>query len=432
MFSAAPYNVRGRVNDYVSQFDMAAPGTLPILNRKAVMLGLKTGVLLNCVIPEKNQFERKHYFYADMPAGYQITQQRHPIAHSGYFDIYGFKNYKKRIGISRIQLEIDSGKTCHDLNNNRSLIDLNRAGVALLEIVTEPSLTSALESQCFAEQMLMVLSENFITEGMMHVKFNFAILEGQFRVDANVSLAFNTDELGIRTEIKNLNSLRLVYNAVSYEVFRHFEILSRNGVVVNETRTVDNQGRTLPMRDKEVVTDYRFMPEPNLPFVFIKSDWIDNVKATVNWKPNYLLFITDYGMKWHEAVSIAVSFYFFLQNFLKFFVNVVHYNFEKKISKFTAILLIGQFLKGEINANVDIERELTEKKLWRITDKTEINNIAETVLQNNEATVKKFFKTQNKKLLIKLRNELIKSCGKRVDVADADAYITEALSNLKK
>ncbi|VDM40028.1 unnamed protein product, partial [Toxocara canis] len=268
MFSSAAFDEGMHVNSSVELFDMATPGTLPVLNSNCVFKGVQAGILLNCEIPRRCRFERKHYFYADMPAGYQITQQRHPIAHSGYFDYFvhspdevnHFSWYRRRTHITRIQLEIDSGKTVHDLANSRSLIDLNRAGVGLLEIVTEPELSSALEALCFVEQLRIMLAVNGICDGQMH--------RGQLRVDANISLSTEgSPVLGVRTEVKNLNSLKAVYSAINYEISRQYEILKRGGEVLNETRTVDDKGLTVPMREKEIETDYRFMPEPNLPAV---------------------------------------------------------------------------------------------------------------------------------------------------------------------
>uniref|UniRef100_A0A1I8EGH8 GatB_N domain-containing protein n=1 Tax=Wuchereria bancrofti TaxID=6293 RepID=A0A1I8EGH8_WUCBA len=179
----------------------------------------------------------------------------------------------------------------------RSLIDFNRAGVALLEIVTSPTINSALEAYCFIEQLRLTLMENDLCEGEMQ--------KAQFRVDVNISLGGdNTDNRGVRTEIKNLNSLRMVYTAVNSELGRQYEILRAGGTVLNETRTVDRYGNTIAMREKEIEMDYRFMPEPNLPPVQIKQEWIENCRLMLS-KPRYLKNIEEYGMGPEVALQIA-------------------------------------------------------------------------------------------------------------------------------
>uniref|UniRef100_A0A7N8WT98 Glutamyl-tRNA(Gln) amidotransferase subunit B, mitochondrial n=1 Tax=Mastacembelus armatus TaxID=205130 RepID=A0A7N8WT98_9TELE len=230
LFSSSPVCFSAPPNSLVSFFDASLPGTLPVLNRRCVEAAVMTGLALNCTINRKSLFDRKHYFYADLPAGYQITQQRQPIAVDGmmtYSRLEGKKGsqvIRRNVRIKQIQLEQDSGKSLHDDVHSQTLIDLNRA-------------------------------------------------EGQLRVDANVSVHRPGEPLGIRTEVKNINSVRYLARAIDYEIQRQIDVLQRGGTVQNETRAYDSKsGETIPMRDKEGLQDYRFMPEPNLPPLIVYED----------------------------------------------------------------------------------------------------------------------------------------------------------------
>lgn len=259
LFSSAPYSFGAPPNSQVSSFDASIPGTLPVLNRRCVEAAVRAAMALNCTVHEVSQFERKHYYYADMPAGYQVTQQRRPLATGGYLDFPVFvpssqRTYQRRAVLRQLQLEQDSGKSLHD----GGLVDLNRAGVGLLELVFEPCLTGGEEAASLARELLLLLRSTGVCSGKME--------EGALRVDANVSVNRPADPPGVRTEIKNLNSLRAVASAVEYEIARQIEELSQGRPVQNWTMAFDAETRrTLPMRDKEVAQDYRFLPEPNLP-----------------------------------------------------------------------------------------------------------------------------------------------------------------------
>ncbi|CAG9795824.1 unnamed protein product [Diatraea saccharalis] len=264
LFSGAQNTFGGVVNNCVSLFDAAIPGTLPVLNRKCVEFGIMTALALSCKINEVSTFDRKHYFYADLPAGYQITQQRAPLASDGIinFQVYtpGIhkKPYKKSSKIKQIQLEQDSGKSLHDEELKRSLVDLNRAGAPLIELVFEPDLEDGEEAAALVKELLLVVQRLGTCSGRME--------EGALRVDANVSLRRPGAPLATRTEIKNIGSVRGVAGAIRYEIDRQRKILETGGCIINETRSWDAANRvTIAMRDKEVVQDYRYMPEPNLP-----------------------------------------------------------------------------------------------------------------------------------------------------------------------
>ncbi|XP_017316574.1 glutamyl-tRNA(Gln) amidotransferase subunit B, mitochondrial [Ictalurus punctatus] len=268
LFSSSRVGFSAPPNSHVSFFDASLPGTLPVLNRRCVEAAVMTGLALNCRINTKSLFDRKHYFYADLPAGYQITQQRVPIAVNGSLS-FSYLGGKKRsetmtksVRVRQIQLEQDSGKSLHDDQRSRTLIDLNRAGVGLMEVVMEPDMCCGEEAAAAVRELQLILQTLGTCQGNM--------AEGQLRVDANVSVHHPGEPLGVRAEVKNINSARFVARAIDYEIQRQIEVLESGGTVLNETRAFDSKtGTTVSMRDKEGLQDYRFMPEPNLPPLFV-------------------------------------------------------------------------------------------------------------------------------------------------------------------
>ncbi|XP_008142268.2 glutamyl-tRNA(Gln) amidotransferase subunit B, mitochondrial isoform X1 [Eptesicus fuscus] len=264
LFSGSQVHFAAPPNSLVSFFDASLPGTLPVLNRRCVEAAVMTGLALNCHINKKSLFDRKHYFYADLPAGYQITQQRLPIAVKGslaYSVCVGKTRSQvinKTVRIKQIQLEQDSGKSLHDDLRSQTLIDLNRAGVGLLEVVLEPDMSCGEEAATAVRELQLILQALGTSQANM--------AEGQLRVDANISVHHPGEPLGVRTEVKNLNSARFLAKAIDYEIQRQIEELENGGEILNETRSFDYKlGCTVPMRDKEGKQDYRFIPEPNLP-----------------------------------------------------------------------------------------------------------------------------------------------------------------------
>ncbi|XP_075705803.1 glutamyl-tRNA(Gln) amidotransferase subunit B, mitochondrial isoform X2 [Rhinoderma darwinii] len=264
LFSSSQVKFAAPPNSTVSFFDASLPGTLPTINRRCVEAAVMTGLALNCTINKKSLFDRKHYFYADLPAGYQITQQRLPIA------VNGILTYRCQVGtswnqmvtkcvqIKQVQLEQDSGKSLHDDAMHQTLIDLNRAGIGLMEIVMEPDMTCGEEAAAAVRELQLILQALETSHANMS--------EGQLRVDANISVHHPGEPYGVRTEVKNINSARFLAKAIDYEIKRQTEILDNGGTILNETRAFDYKlGVTIPMRDKEGKQDYRFMPEPNLP-----------------------------------------------------------------------------------------------------------------------------------------------------------------------
>ncbi|XP_061504215.1 glutamyl-tRNA(Gln) amidotransferase subunit B, mitochondrial [Anopheles gambiae] len=269
LFSGARATFGAAPNSCVALFDASIPGTLPVLNKGAVELGVKTALALGCNVSAVSMFDRKHYFYADLPNGYQITQQRAPLARGGNLSFPVFvpgvtkTPYYKTARLHQLQLEQDSGKSLHDPYERKSLVDLNRAGVPLMELVFEPDLETGEEAAALVKELILILTRLQSCSCKME--------EGALRVDANISVHLEGTPLGTRTEVKNIGSVRAVAQAVDYEIQRQIAVLDEGGTIHNETRAWDSTARkTVAMRDKEVVQDYRFMPEPNLPPLHLK------------------------------------------------------------------------------------------------------------------------------------------------------------------
>lgn len=288
LFSGAKFDFASPVNSCVSLLDAAIPGTLPSLNKKCVEAAILTSLALNCNINHESRFHRKHYFYSDLPAGYQITQYDHPVAANGHLKFNVFTPgihksvYEKSCNLLQVQLEQDSGKTIHDDFENRSLIDLNRAGVALMELVFDPDLSDGEEAAALVKELILVLQ----CLGTSSCKME----EGALRIDANVSvMPRSATQLGVRSEVKNIGSIRGVANAVNYEIMRQIAVLSSGGKVANETRAYDAATKsTVPMRDKENIQDYRFMPEPNLLPLRVSPSLVEQLKDSLPILPEQL------------------------------------------------------------------------------------------------------------------------------------------------
>ncbi|XP_062621107.1 glutamyl-tRNA(Gln) amidotransferase subunit B, mitochondrial-like [Saccostrea cucullata] len=279
LFSASSTAFGAPTNSQVSIFDAALPGTLPVLNSECVRAGVKTAIALKSKINKISKFDRKHYFYADLPQGYQITQQRQPLAVGGeveYILIDEQNRYiLKTARITQLQLEQDSGRSLHDEEGGQSLIDLNRAGIGLMEIVTEPDFINGIDCSSFVREVQLMMRQLKVCLGSFR--------EGALRIDANISVHRPGEPFGVRSEVKNLGSLKDLKNAVDYEVNRQKHLVKNGGTVINETRTFDSEsGKTIPMRDKERLQDYRFMPEPNLPPLYL----YDNVSIAESSQAN--------------------------------------------------------------------------------------------------------------------------------------------------
>jgi aspartyl-tRNA(Asn)/glutamyl-tRNA(Gln) amidotransferase subunit B len=257
-----------RPNFNICPVCMAHPGALPVANEEAIKKVIKTGLALNCEIARDSKFDRKNYFYPDLPKGYQISQYDQPLCKKGFLEIDGH-----RIGITRIHLEEDTGSLAHPEGESYSLVNYNRAGVPLMELVTEPDITSGKEARAFAEELQLILRYLGVSDANME--------KGQMRVEVNISVS-KTEKFGTKVEIKNLNSFRVVEKAVDFEIARQTELLEVGKKIVQETRGWhDKKEITFSQREKEEAHDYRYFPEPDLPPMSLKEDYIINIKTTM-------------------------------------------------------------------------------------------------------------------------------------------------------
>ncbi|HTN70827.1 MAG TPA: Asp-tRNA(Asn)/Glu-tRNA(Gln) amidotransferase subunit GatB, partial [Methylomirabilota bacterium] len=272
------------------------PGVLPVLNKKVVEFAIRAGLATHCQVARSSRLARKNYFYPDLPKGYQISQYELPVCTDGYIDVSGAGN-SKRVRLTRIHMEEDAGKNIHDLRNDSSLVDLNRAGVPLLEIVSEPDIRSPEEAANYLKTLRVILQYLAICDGNME--------EGSFRCDANVSVRpEGTTALGTKAELKNLNSFKAVEKALEYEIHRHIETLSNGGKLAQETRLWDpDREVTRPMRTKEFAHDYRYFPDPDLLPLVIDYNWIAEIRASIPELPDArkARFMSQYGLPAYDA-----------------------------------------------------------------------------------------------------------------------------------
>lgn len=283
-------------NHHIDPLTLGLPGSLPVLNKKVVESAIMLGLALNCEIRRQNCFARKHYFYPDLPKGYQISQFDKPICERGHLDV-SVDDYFRSVGITRIHMEEDAGKSTHHPKEKASLIDLNRAGVPLLEIVTQPDLRTPAEVTAFLKSLRQIVRYLEISDGNME--------EGSLRCDANISLRPKGDaKFGTRSEIKNVNSFRFIEKALEYEIARQMKLLKNNETVIQETRLFNpDSGFTETMRGKEESADYRYFPDPDLPPLVIEDSWIQSVKSNMPKLPAYYLneLVEDFGLSPYDA-----------------------------------------------------------------------------------------------------------------------------------
>ena len=432
---------------------MGHPGVLPVINEEAVRKVIKTGLALNCKIPEYSKFDRKNYFYPDLPKGYQISQYDKPLSVRGFLKLDG-----RKIRITRVHLEEDTGRLIHPEGMDYSLIDFNRAGVPLMELVTEPDITSAKEARRFSEELQLILRYLDVSDADME--------KGQLRVEVNVSLA-KTEKPGTKVEIKNLNSFRAVEGAIDYEIKRQSEILESGQKVVQETRGWDeNKRETKSQREKEEAYDYRYFPEPDLPLLCHSKELIDEIKADVpelsqarreRFKKEYRLldkevevfvfnkklgeyfektmsefrnWIKDIEMKKavkrDEFLRLAkfCSNYIItdLQGLLKG-ADVASDNFKitpENFAEFITLIYKGKIsskmakivLKEMFFTGADPSQIIEAKKLVQITDKAEIEKIVKEVISKNKKAVQDFKKGKRAVLQFLVGQVMLASQGK--------------------
>ena len=390
LFSGASTKFGAMPNTQACEIDLGMPGVLPVLNKEAVHLACKFGSAISAKINDKSVFARKNYFYPDLPKGYQISQFEIPIVGKGTMKIEFEDNNSREIGITRAHLEEDAGKSLHEDFHGKTGIDLNRAGIPLLEIVTEPDLRSAKEAVTFLKNLHSLVRYIEISDANMQ--------EGSFRCDANVSLRpLGSDKLGTRAEIKNLNSFKFIEKAINYEVSRQKQLLENNQIVVQETRLYDSdKNETRSMRSKEEANDYRYFPDPDLLPVHIEPKFLQDVKNNLPELPwvRKARFINDYNLTNDDAVTLVNN--KFLANYFddvinntKNYINENNLNEKDKNNIYRLATnwitgeLLGALNKNNLNiTNSPIEPESLANLVIKIQDNTISGKIAKSVFES--------------------------------------------------
>eukprot|EP01134_Creolimax_fragrantissima_P005374 CFRG5374T1 len=453
LFSDAKVSFASPPNTNVSLLDCSIPGTLPVLNQACVDAAVKTGLSLGCKPNLRSSFDRKHYFYFDQPNGYQITQLHHPVVGEGKF-VLRDGDISRTVRLERIQLEQDTGKSIH--TENRTLIDLNRAGSGLMEIVTYPDLRSGEEASFFVKAVQSILREIGTCDGNM--------AEGSLRVDANVSVHKQGDKFGTRVEIKNVNGTRHLRKAIEHESKRQVDLIQAGEEVSRETRMFHPKDLvTMPLRAKEVVRDYRFMPEPDIPAIVLTEDYITQMKATLphlsrdkasflaqkyNLSVAHSFIIADDAelMDCYESIAISrnaasVGKWFCSEilgalnnrnmkfshlkepvDNLSSLYDLVH---AKEISTQVARQVFQLICDGDTRAPIDI---ITKNKWNKSTDKTFIRQLCEETIAENDdiATIYKSGKEHVFKALI---GKAMKRGKGKADAKTLTAELRDILNN---
>jgi len=443
MFCSCPNDpLQKHVNVNICPICLAHPGTLPVINKQAVEYVIKTGLALSCSIPEYSKFDRKNYFYPDLPKGYQISQYDAPLSENGYLN---------RIRIKRIHLEEDTGRLIHPDGADYSLIDFNRAGVPLMELVTEPDIKTGKETREFAEEFQLILRYLGVSNADME--------KGEMRVEVNISISSNkSKKLGTKVEVKNLNSFRAVEKAIDYEIKRQKEVLMSGKKIVQETRGwLDKKEITISHRKKESAHDYRYFPEPDLPpMKFIKKQ-IEKIRSKIPELPNHrrLRFGKEYGLS-NKEVEVFVQNKELGEYFEKVVSELISWSKSKDIfdlAKLASNYIItdlqgllgknkvseksflitpenfGEFvnliykktisskiakdvLKEMFSSGKDPSHIIKEKGLVQIVDVSEIDKIAKKIILNNNRAVEDFHKGKGNALQFLIGQAMSETKGK--------------------
>ena len=410
LFSPAKNQFGEDANTLVDLIDLGLPGVLPVLNEGAMKQGIKFGLATNAKIAETMIFDRKNYFYPDLPKGYQITQLHYPIVRDGVVEVNG-----KKIRIHQAHLEEDAGKSIHDKYDDKSVIDLNRSGVPLLEIVSEPDIRSASEAVDYLKKIHQIITYLDISDGNMS--------QGSMRCDANVSIMKPEDkEFGVRAEIKNINSFKFVEKAINFEIRRQIKILEANEAVEQETRLYDSiKDETRSMRTKEFANDYRYFPCPDLVPTNISKEFIESVRKDMDELPEekHERFMSTYNLNEYDAGVICAD-----KKIANFFEEVVKdadiqlaakwiigdlnallnkhdisldeskidaTNFSELIQKITDNTISGKIAKEVLEeiwiTGTKVSEVIDSKGMQQISDEGELENIIETILNENNNQV---------------------------------------------
>jgi len=430
LFSASSTKFGSKPNTQVSLVDAAMPGMLPVINEFCIKQAIKTGLGLNAKINKFSVFDRKNYFYPDLPQGYQISQYKHPVVGDGLVTIDLKDGSSKDIRITRLHLEQDAGKSLHDQNPQKTYVDLNRSGVALMEIVSEPDMRSAEEAAVFISKLRSILMYLDVCDGNMQ--------EGSLRADVNISVRKKNKELGTRCEIKNLNSIKFIKQAIDFEKKRQIHILEEGGIIKQNTLLFDTQtGKTRPMRSKEEAHDYRYFPDPDLLPLELQDAYIDKIKKEIPELPDQrkYRYIKEFGLSGYDSALLtsekSTSDYFDqvinnhsdLKKEAKIIVNWIttelfavlkKNNINIQNSPITPNnlgklirLIISDKISGKIakevfeemfKNNISPEKIVEDKGLTQLTDSVELENIINKIIENNDEKVKEYKAGKNKLL----------------------------------
>ncbi|EDL62705.1 Asp-tRNA(Asn)/Glu-tRNA(Gln) amidotransferase subunit GatB [Bacillus sp. SG-1] len=341
MFSPAPNHFGAEPNTNTNVIDLGYPGVLPVVNKQAIDFGMKAAMALNCEIATDTKFDRKNYFYPDNPKAYQISQFDQPIGENGWIEIE-VDGYKKRIGITRLHLEEDAGKLNHS-GDGYSLVDYNRQGTPLIEIVSEPDLRTPAEAYAYLEKLKSIIQYTGVSDCKME--------EGSLRCDANISLRpIGQEKFGTKAELKNLNSFNFVRKGLEHEIVRQEKVLLSGGIIEQETRRFDETtGKTLLMRVKEGSDDYRYFPEPDLVLLHIDEDWKERVRAEIPELPDARKkrYVEDMGLPAYDAMVLTLT-------------KEMSDYFEATVAAGADIKQASNWLMGEVSAYMNSEQKELE------------------------------------------------------------------------
>ncbi|MDR2645583.1 MAG: Asp-tRNA(Asn)/Glu-tRNA(Gln) amidotransferase subunit GatB [Holosporaceae bacterium] len=368
LFSAASTKFGDTPNENVTFLDAALPGTLPTINSFCVDQAIKTGLGLNGTVNSASFFDRKNYFYADLPLGYQITQFYHPLISGGYVEINADSGETKKVHLDHIHIEQDAGKSIHDMSPVKSFIDLNRSGIGLMEIVTKPDLRSSTEAAAFLRKLRSILRYLKTCDGNMD--------EGSLRADVNISVHRPGTKYGTRTEIKNVNSIKFLTIAVNFEVERQIAILESGDDVKQETRLFDSStGKTKAMRSKENSHDYRYFPEPDLPPLQLDPARVAAIQKTIPELPDAKMqrLQRDYGLSHYDASLLASE-----KELADYYERALHgFESDKGLAKILANWIIGELFALLNRHDKTIEQsEISPERLRELASLIETNVIS--------------------------------------------------------
>ena len=372
LFSGAATAFGAEPNTQVSLVDAAMPGMLPVINRHCVEQAVRTGLGLGAEINLTSVFDRKNYFYPDLPQGYQISQYTQPIVGRGRIEIELGNGETREVGLTRLHLEQDAGKSLHDQHPSQSYVDLNRAGVALMEIVSEPDLRSAEEAAAYVRKLRAILRYLGTCDGNMQ--------EGSLRADVNVSVRRPGEDYGTRCEIKNVNSIRFIQQAIDYEAGRQVDVIEAGGRVDLETRLFDPAtGVTRPMRSKEEAHDYRYFPDPDLLPLELDPQWVEEIRASLPELPDQkkARFMADYGLSAYDGGVLVAE-----RETAEFFENVAAGHDAKLAANWVIGELFGRLRKAGVGiAQSPVSAQALGGLLDLLADQTVSGRIAKEVFE---------------------------------------------------